>query len=341
MHLFTPFKVKNLEIRNRIVLPPMDMYCANTEGIANDVHFVHYVSRAVGGTGLIIMEATAVMPRGRISDNCLGLWCDEQVEPIRQIVDACKKRGSAMAIQLNHAGRKCNADEPFIHAPSPIAFSDAYKTPREISTDEIKEAVEMFQAAAKRADRAGFDALELHAAHGYLISEFLSPLTNKRTDEYGGGLENRCRFLLEILQAVKKIWPANKPIFVRVSAYDWLKEGMQPSDMVQIVNLIKPYVDLIDVSTGGVAMAPIQAFPGYQIPFARKIREECNIPVIAVGLITDAHMVEEILGNGSADLVALGRELLRNPQWVLNTARDFGVEYSWPRYYQEAFEARK
>ncbi|MEL7609555.1 MAG: NADPH dehydrogenase NamA [Bacillota bacterium] len=341
MQLFTPFKVKQMEIRNRIVLPPMDLYSAGTDGKSNDVHFVHYVSRAAGGVGLIIMEATAVTPRGRISDRCLGLWDDGQVEGLRSIVDACRSRGAKMAIQLNHAGRKCAASEPFIHAPSPIAFSGEYQTPREISKDEISEAVGLFRAAAARAASAGFDALELHGAHGYLISEFLSPLTNKRTDEYGGSIENRCRFLLEVLRAVKDVWPEEKPLLVRVSAKDYLDEGNTPEDMVRIVELIKQYVDVIDVSSGGIAMAPIKPYPGYQVPLARKIREECGMPVITVGLITDVHMVEEILCGGSADLVAMGRELFRNPHWVLNAAREYGMEYPWPSYYKEAFEARK
>ena len=341
LQLFTPFKVKQMETRNRIVLPPMDLYSAGPDGKANDIHFVHYVSRAAGGVGLIIMEATAVVPRGRISDCCLGLWSDDQIEGIHSIVEACQKRGAKMAIQLNHAGRKCAASEPFIHAPSPIAFSEEYRTPKEITKEEIKEAVGMFRAAAARAASAGFDALELHGAHGYLISEFLSPLTNKRMDEYGGSIENRCRFLLEALRAVKEVWPEEKPILVRVSARDYLDDGNTPEDMVRFVNLIKPYVDVIDVSSGGVAVAPIQPYPGYQVPLARKIREECGIPVIAVGLITDVHMVEEALYGGSADLVAMGRELFRNPHWVLNAARDYGVEYPWPPYYKEAFEARK
>lgn len=342
LQMFTPIQIKDMTVRNRITLPPMCMYCAGADGLPNDSHFVHYVSRAVGGTGLIIMEATAVLPRGRISDHCLGLWNDQQAQAIGRIVKACQARGAKMAIQLNHAGRKCAAKaEPYIHAPSPIAFSDEYQTPRAITLPELDEVVNAFRAAARRALGAGFDALEIHAAHGYLISEFLSPLTNHRTDEYGGSLENRCRLLERILAAVREEWPQEKPLLVRVSAEDYLEGGIHPDDMVQIVNRIKPWADMIDVSTGGVANAPIKVYPGYQVKAAQKIREACAIPTIAVGLIKDPQVVEEILGNGRADMVGLGREQFRNPNWVLNVARDYGVEYTWPDSYQEAFEARK
>ena len=342
LQMFTPIQIKDMTVRNRITLPPMCMYCASEDGMPNESHFVHYVSRAVGGTGLIIMEATAVVPRGRISDHCLGLWNDGQAQAIEKIVKACQARGAKMAIQLNHAGRKCAAKaEPYIHAPSPIAFSDEYQTPREITVAELDEVVEAFRAAAKRAYAIGFDAIEIHAAHGYLISEFLSPLTNKRTDAYGGSLENRCRLLERVLQAVRQEWPAEKPLLVRVSAEDYLEGGIHPAEMVEIVKRIKPWADMIDVSTGGVAMAPIKVYPGYQVKAAQKIREECGIPTIAVGLIKDPQVVEEILGNGRADMVGLGREQFRNPNWVLNVARDYGVEYPWPASYEEAFEARK
>ena len=342
LQMFNPIKLKDMEVRNRITLPPMCMYCAGEDGMPNDTHFVHYVSRAAGGTGLIIMEATGVVPRGRISDHCLGLWNDEQAAAIGKIVKACQARGAKMAIQLNHAGRKCAARaEPYIHAPSPIAFSDEYQTPREITREEIAEVVAAFRAAARRALSAGFDALEIHAAHGYLISEFLSPLTNHRTDEYGGSLENRCRLLEEVLAAVRQEWPEEKPLLVRVSAEDYLEGGIHPDEMVQIVNRIKGRVDMVDVSTGGVANAPIRVYPGYQVKAAQKIKEECGIPTIAVGLITEPKLVEEILGNGRADMVGLGREQFRNPNWVLNTARDYGVDYPWPDSYVEAFEARK
>ena len=342
LQMFTPIELKDMKVRNRITLPPMCMYCAGADGLPNESHFVHYVSRAVGGTGLIIMEATGVLPRGRISDHCLGLWNDEQGAALSKIAKACQARGAKVAIQLNLAGRKCAAKaEPYIHAPSPIAFSDEYQTPRESTTQELAEVVAAFRAAAKRALDAGFDAVEIHAAHGYLISEFLSPLTNQRTDAYGGSLENRCRLLEEVLAAVREVWPEEKPLLVRVSAEDYLEGGIHPAEMVEIVKRIKPWADMIDVSTGGVAQAPIKVYPGYQVKAAQEIREACGIPVIAVGLIKDPQVVEEILGNGRADMVGLGREQFRNPNWVLNTARDYGVDYPWPDSYVEAFEARK
>lgn len=337
LQMLTPICIKDMEVRNRITLPPMCMYCAGEDSLPNDSHFVHYVSRAVGGTGLIIMEATGVLPRGRISDHCLGLWNDGQGEAIGKIVKACQARGAKMAIQLNHAGRKCAAKtEPYIHAPSPIPFSEDYQTPKEITVEELAEVVSAFQAAAKRACQAGFDALEIHAAHGYLISEFLSPLTNKRTDAYGGSLENRCRLLEEVLAAVRQVWPEQKPLLVRVSAEDYLEDGIHPAEMVEIVKRIKPWVDMVDVSTGGVAVAPIKVYPGYQVKAAQTIRESCGIPTIAVGLIKDPQVVEEILGNGRADMVGLGREQFRNPNWVLNIARDYGIDYPWPQSYEEA-----
>lgn len=342
MNLFTKFQVKDMILRNRVVLPPMDMYCATEDGFPTDAHFVHYVSRALGGTGLIIMEATGVLPRGRISDNCLGLWSDKHIEPLRNIVAACQARGAKVAIQLNHAGRKCYAKaEPYIHAPSAIAFSDEYRCPREIQQDEIAEVVDAFRTAAKRAYLAGFDALEIHAAHGYLISEFLSPITNKRTDAYGGSLENRCRLLKEVLAAVRQEWPESKPLLMRVSAEDYLPEGIHPDEMAQIINLVREYIDVVDVSTGGVAIAPIKVYPGYQVRAAETIKAQCALPVIAVGLIKDPEVAEEIISNGRADLVGLGREQFRNPNWVLNVARDYGVSYDWPDSYKEAFEARK
>ncbi len=344
MKLFKEFKIKNMTLRNRIVLPPMDMYSADLEGNANDIHFNHYVSRAIGGTGLIIVEATAITPNGRISDKCLGIWNEEQQAGLTKIVKACQQHGAKIALQINHAGRKCTAngnDKNYTVAPSPIAFDENYRTPKEITKVQIKEAAEQFKAAAGRAAAAGFDALEIHGAHGYLISEFLSPLTNKRTDEYGGSLENRTRFLIEVLEAIKTVWPAEKPIIVRVSATDHLAEGMQPADMVKIINLIKSYIDVVHVSSGGVALAPIDLYPGYQVKYAEMIKKECQIPTIAVGLIKTPELVEEILGNDRADLVAMGRELFRNPSWVIQTAYANNIDYAYPEFLKEAFKKKK
>lgn len=342
MYGLTSFTIKNMTLRNRIVMPPMCMYSAGTDGMAKAFHFSHYTARAVGGVGLIIMEATGVLPCGRISDHCLGLWNDEQAEALAPIVRACQEQGAKMALQLNHAGRKCEASVPAVYAPSAIPFDEGAPLPREMTEADIRETVAAFRSAAARAARIGFDAIEIHAAHGYLLSEFLSPLTNRRADGYGGSTENRCRLLLEVLQAVHEVWPAEKPVLVRVSTEDYEPDGMHPEEMARVAALIRPYADILDVSTGGVVPTPpASLYAGYQVKAAEFLRQASGLPVITVGLITDPHQVEEILGNGRADLVALGRELLRNPYWVLNTARDYRIDYDWPAAYARGFKARR
>ncbi|GLB27570.1 NADPH dehydrogenase [Lacrimispora xylanolytica] len=342
MYLLNSFTVKSMTLHNRIVMPPMCMYSAGTDGIANEFHFTHYTSRAVGGVGLIIMEATGVLPRGRISDHCLGLWNDDQAKALKPIVTACQKQGTKVAIQLNHAGRKCEAREKIIDAPSAIPFSQDSPMPREMTEDDIHETVNAFRDSAARAAEIGFDAIEIHGAHGYLISEFLSPLTNHRTDGYGGSTEKRCRILVEILKAIHEVWPVEKPILLRVSAEDYEPNGMHIEEMSKIINLVKPYIDVLDVSTGGVVSTPpMKIYPGYQVKIAEQLKQVCGIPVVTVGLITDPHQVEEILGGERADLVALGRELLRDPYWILHTARNMEVEYPWPEQYRRGFQTRK
>ncbi len=342
MKLFTPYTLKNLQLRNHIVMPPMCMYSAGTDGMPTDFHFTHYTSRAVGGVGLIIMEATAVIPCGRISDHCLGLWNDGQAEALAPVVAACRKQGAAMAIQLNHAGRKCEADEPVVYAPSAIPFDEKSPMPREMTRADIQDTVQAFRAAAARAAAAGFDIVEIHAAHGYLLSEFLSPLTNIRTDEYGGSTENRTRLLKEVLEAVHEVWPAERPVLLRVSAEDYEPDGMHPEEMARILKIVKPYVDMVDISTGGVVPTPPPAlYPGYQLKAAEYIRQQVGLPTIAVGLLTDPHHVEEILCGGRADLTALGRALLRDPYWVLHAARELDLDYPWPEQYLRGFKVRK
>lgn len=342
MKLFTPYTLKNLQLRNHIVMPPMCMYSAGTDGMPTDFHFTHYTSRAVGGVGLIIMEATAVVPCGRISDHCLGLWNDGQAEALAPVVAACRKQGAAMAIQLNHAGRKCEADEPVVYAPSAIPFDEKSPMPREMTRADIQDTVQAFRAAAARAAAAGFDIVEIHAAHGYLLSEFLSPLTNIRTDEYGGSTENRTRLLKEVLEAVHEVWPAERPVLLRVSAEDYEPDGMHPEEMARILKIVKPYVDMVDISTGGVVPTPPPAlYPGYQLKAAEYIRQQVGLPTIAVGLLTDPHHVEEILCGGRADLTALGRALLRDPYWVLHAARELDLDYPWPEQYLRGFKVRK
>lgn len=342
MKLFTPYTLKNLQLRNHIVMPPMCMYSAGTDGMPTDFHFTHYTSRAVGGVGLIIMEATAVIPCGRISDHCLGLWNDGQAEALAPVIAACRKQGAAMAIQLNHAGRKCEADEPVVYAPSAIPFDEKSPMPREMTRADIQDTVQAFRAAAARAAAAGFDIVEIHAAHGYLLSEFLSPLTNTRTDEYGGSTENRTRLLKEVLEAVHEVWPAERPVLLRVSAEDYEPDGMHPEEMARILKIVKPYVDMVDISTGGVVPTPPPAlYPGYQLKAAEYIRQQVGLPTIAVGLLTDPHHVEEILCGGRADLTALGRALLRDPYWVLHAARELDLDYPWPEQYLRGFKVRK
>lgn len=342
MHIFEPYTVKNLRLKNRIVMPPMCLFIAS-DALASDRHLVHYSSRAVGGTALIIMEASGVMPNGRITDNCLGIWDDSQIEGLQRIVYSCHAEGALMAIQLNHAGRKCEAEGEKLNytiSPSPIASDESYRTPREMTYEDMDEVKQAFCHAAQRADAAGFDAIEIHGAHGYLISSFLSPISNKRTDEYGGSLANRARFLLELLEAVRDVWPQDKALLLRLSASDYLPGGTNLAETVEVVKMAKKYVDLFHISSGGIAEAEFDVYPGYQIPFAETIRKECHVPVIAVGLINNPDMVEEILANGRADLVALGRELLRQPYWVAKTASDLDQPYEYVEMYKRAFDRK-
>ncbi|MGE5453938.1 MAG: NADPH dehydrogenase, partial [Methylocystaceae bacterium] len=296
-----------------------------------------YVTRAIGGTGLIIVEATAIAPNGRISDHDLGIWDDQHIAGLHKIVTPCQGYGCKVAIQLNHAGRKSEAQGDRIFAPSPLRFSDKLRMPVELTSDGIQEIIGWFQKAAQRADAAGFDALEIHGAHGYLINQFLSPLTNHRPDAYGGSIKNRVRFLKEIILAIKEVWPPEKPILLRVSATDYHKDGIDVWQMVAIIKEIADLVDMVHVSSGGLIPVGMEVYPGYQVELAATIKRECNIPTIAVGLITNEEMVEGILGNQWADLIALGRELLRNPYWVLQIAHRYKVPIDYPLPYERAF----
>lgn len=335
--LFEEYKIKNLILKNRIVMAPMCTYSADLDGNPGDWHFTHYTTRAVGGTGLIIMEATGVESRGRISDHDLGIWKDEQVAGLKRIVEACHNFGAKVGIQLAHAGRKSEVQTEISIAPSAIAFSESYRTPKEMTKEEIREVIGAFGKAAKRANLADFDVIEIHGAHGYLINEFLSPLTNQRTDEYGGSVENRERFLKEILQEVRANWPQEKPIIVRVSAEDY-EEGGNHDDIVagMIKDLKAEGIDLVNVSSGGVVNVGPKVYPGYQVTYAETIKREATIPVIAGGLITSPLMAEEILQNERADLIFLGRELLRNPYWPLFAAKEVRDQTDWPAPYERA-----
>lgn len=337
MNTFKNFTLKNMNLKNRIVMPPMCMYSSDESGKSNDVHFTHYVTRAIGGVGFIIVESTGVIENGRTTDNDLGIWNDNHVSGLKKIVDGVKSQGSKIAIQLNHGGRKYTGVAGEAVAPSAVRFDEKSKLPKELTKEEIREIVLRFKEAAIRADKAGFDAIEIHGAHGYLIHEFLSPLSNLREDEYGGNVKNRARFLREILEAVSEVWPKEKAILLRVSAYDYKDGGITLNDMVEVINNIKEYIDLVHVSTGGLIPVEINAFPGYQVRFSEAIKEKCNIPTIAVGLITEGNMVEEIISNDRADLVAIGRELLKNPYFVLNEAKARKVDIEYPEQYKVVY----
>lgn len=335
--LFESIKIRGVEFKNRIVMPPMCMYSSDDSGYANDWHFIHYGTRAIGGTGLIIVEATGVERRGRITDRDLGIWDDSHIVGLSNIATLCQKYGSKVGIQLGHAGRKCEVDSEDIIAPSPIAYNEKYKVPRKMSKEDIDKVVKAFKEGARRANEAGFDLIEIHAAHGYLINQFLSPLSNKRDDEYGGSVENRARILKDILREIRKVWPENKPVIVRVSAEDYVEDGNHPEDLAEILNLVKDEgVDLVNVSSGAVVPARIKMYPGYQVRFAEVIKRETKLPVIAGGLISEAEMAEEIVSNNRADMIFLGRELLRNPYWPLNAAKKLGYDIDWPIQYERA-----
>ncbi|GAB7388946.1 NADPH dehydrogenase NamA [Bacillaceae bacterium] len=335
--LFSPFQVKNVTFANRIMMSPMCMYSAGEDGKATDWHYVHYGAHAIGGVGLMMVEATAVEARGRISERDLGLWSDEQVPPLAKIVAFAHRQGAKIGIQLTHAGRKAEVRGEIV-APSAIPFQNGRKVPHALTREGIEQVVSAFAMAARRAKKAGFDVVEIHGAHGYLIHEFLSPLSNRRDDEYGGSLGNRFRFLKEVIAAVRTEWGTDRPLFLRVSASDYAEGGIDVDMMVEYAKLAKGEgVDVIDVSSGGLLPVPVPAYPGYQVTFAEKIRREAKIPAVTVGMITTPEMAEEILQNGRADMVALARELLRSPNWPLLAAKKMGEEYRGPVQYQRAF----
>lgn len=352
--LFEPYTLRSVTIPNRVWMAPMCQYSAEVfgpnAGVAHDWHFAHYASRATGGTGLILVEATAVAPEGRISPADLGLWNDAQIPALRRITEFLKEHGTVPGIQIGHAGRKAATKQPWRGrgpvgegehgwqpvAPSPVAFADDHQVPAELSTDEIQEIVGRFADAARRALDAGFEVLELHGAHGYLIFEFLSPHSNHRTDVYGGSFENRTRFALEVVDAVRAVWPEELPLFFRISATDWLGEnGWTIDDTVRFAALLRAHgVDLLDVSSGGNGgPAVIPTAPGYQVPFATRVKEETGLPVAAVGLITEPEQAAKIVANGEADAVLLGRELLRDASWARRAARELGGEVAAPDQY--------
>ena len=351
--LFSPFVLRSLTLRNRVGVSPMCQYSSDN-GYATDWHLVHLGAFATGGAGLVITEAMAVTPEGRISPQDLGIWDDGHIPMLRRITEFCRAQGAVMGIQLAHAGRKASTRRPWeqpsgtvrtdeggwdnVMAPSAVPFSPSYPQPHALSLDGIAHVIASFRAAAIRALEAGFQVAELHAAHGYLLHEFLSPLANQRTDEYGGAFDHRIRFLLEVTDAVRAVWPSDLPLIVRISATDWTEGGWDIEDSVRLSVLLKTRgVDLIDCSSGGLAaQQQITIGPGYQVPFARRIREAAGIPTAAVGLITDARQAEQIVADGSADIVLLARELLRNPRWPLAAAHTLSATITWPPQYERA-----
>lgn len=322
--LFTPFTIKNLELKNRVVMPPMCQYSA-TDGVPNDWHFVHYTSRAIGGVGLIIVEMTNIAPNGRITPNCLGLWNDEQQTEFKRLVDSVHAQGTKIGIQIAHAGRKAQ-DEPNAVAPSAIHYGELdyagqnLITPRELTTEEVKELVVAFQNSVKRAVAAGFDTIELHAAHGYLIHQFYSPKSNKRTDEYG---KDPMLFGEQVIKAAKDVMPAEMPLIVRISAQEYGKDGFDSDYGVLVAKRFAAAgADVLDVSGGGDGVLHAGNHPefyaGYQVYLAEKVKKATNLPVIAVGMLDNPAVADHVLGLENADLIAVGRALLRDPNWVLN-----------------------
>lgn len=350
-HLFTPYTIRSVTFRNRIFVSPMCQYSSD-EGLPTPWHFVHLGSRAVGGAGLVMVEASGVSPVGRITSWDSGIWSEAHADAFRPITKFIEEQGAVAGIQLAHAGRKASTDKPWTGgrvlvdgphawtplAPSAIPFRATDPPPHAMTIAEIDEVVEQFARAAEHAHSAGFRVVELHAAHGYLLHEFLSPLCNQREDEYGGSLENRMRLTLRVAAAVRRVWPEELPLFVRISASDWADGGWDIVQSVELAKQLAPLgVDLIDCSSGGaVAHAKIELGPGYQVPFARAVRSEAGIATGAVGLITTAQQCEEIIANGSADVVLLAREMLRDPYFPLHAAKDLGVDVPWPVQYERA-----
>lgn len=350
--LFSPFQLRSVEFRNRIGVSPMCQYSSD-DGFANDWHLVHLGSRAQGGAGLVMLEASAVLPEGRISPADLGIWKDEHIPNLRRIAEFIHTQGSRAGMQLAHAGRKASTASPFEPrattvapseggwqpvAPSAVAFAPDYPMPVALDEAGIKAVVEGFRQAARRALEAGFDFVEIHAAHGYLLHEFLSPLANLRTDAYGGSFDNRIRIVLEVVDAVRGVWPEHLPLFVRISATDWADGGWNADESVQLAKRLRERgVDLVDASSGGlVPNAKIPAAPGFQVQFAARIRREAGIATAAVGLITEPAQANAIVAEGEADFVFLARAILRDPYWPVHAAATLGEPASWPKQYLRA-----
>ncbi|MCE5247695.1 NADH:flavin oxidoreductase/NADH oxidase [bacterium] len=349
--LFSPLQLRGVVFRNRVFVSPMCQYSA-PDAVPADWHVVHYGARAVGGAGLVLLEATAVAPEGRITPYELGLWDDAQIAPLARLAALIRSAGCAAGIQLGHAGRKASCARPWeggeplprgnggweAVAPSPVPFAPGHPAPRALAREELPGIAESFAAAARRAARAGFDVVEIHAAHGYLLHQFLSPLSNLRGDEYGGMPAARMRFPLEVTERVRAAWPDDRPLFVRISATDWIPGGWDLEQSIVFARELKARgVDFVDTSSGGLAWdARIPLGPGYQVPFAAALRREAGVPTGAVGLITEARQAEEIVATGAADAVLVGRAALDDPHWALHAARVLGADAPWPAQYLRA-----
>ena len=352
-HLFEPMTIRGITLRNRIGVSPMCMY-SYTDGFSNDWQVVHLGSRAVGGAGLIIAEATAVEARGRITPFDVGIWSDEHIDPLARVTRAIKENGAVAGIQIAHAGRKASSGRPWeggkpipsdqppgwqVVGPSPIAYNEEHSFPHELSLGEIHAIQDSFRAGAQRALASGFEWLELHAAHGYLIHSFYSPISNHRSDEYGGCFDNRIRFLIETVRAIRPVWPDHLPLTVRISGTDWVEGGWTLEESIEMAQRLKlEGVDLIDCSSGGgVSHAVVPVGPGYQVPIAEAVRNGAHIPTATVGLITNPNQADEIVRSGKADLVLMGREMLRDPYWPLHAARVLGQPAPIPPQYLRGF----
>jgi 2,4-dienoyl-CoA reductase-like NADH-dependent reductase (Old Yellow Enzyme family) len=349
-HLFSPLQIKNIEFKNRIAVSPMCEY-SSEDGFANDWHLVHLGSRAIGGAALVITEAAAVSPEGRITYADLGIYKDEHIPKLKEIIDFIHEHGAVAGIQLAHAGRKASHERPWdggaqipsnqqngwhALAPSAVAFNEKEGAPLALDKAGIEKVKADFKAATLRSIKAGFKVIEIHAAHGYLLHEFYSPLSNQRTDEYGGSFDNRIRLLLEVIESVQEVWPATNPLFVRISSTDWTEGGWTADDSVALATILKDKgVDLVDCSSGGNILVPIPLKPGYQVEFAEAV-SKTGILTGAVGLITESKQADDIIQTGQADMVIMARELLRDPYFPLRAAHELGHEVKWPVQYERA-----
>lgn len=329
--LFEPITINGVEFRNRIAMSPMCMHSASDDGRVNDFHVIHYGARALGGAGLIMLETASVLPNGPIGPGDIGIWDDSHVEGLSRVTDAIHRFGGKAGAQIGHAGRQLGIDLPSI-APSAIPFTQQSRVPQAMSIEQIKEVVEAFRQSTRRAREAGFDVIELHAAHGFLLNQFLSPLANHRTDEYGGSDENRYRIVREVIDVIRSEWSG--PLFLRISTTDYVEGGNRPEDFLIYGKWMKEQgIDLIDCSSGGIAMVPVNTYPGYQVPAAELLRRELDIKTGAVGLIETGRQAEEILQNGRADIILVGRDMLKDPFWARTAADNLNVELPVPAQY--------